>query len=91
MFRSKIIKQFLRWLFFLIFLTLLGFLIPQKLRMPVEGGTRKSYSEKSFWAYPWGRSATHKGVDIFVKKGTNIHATTAGTVLYTGKNQEARM
>ena len=85
MFRSRIIKQFLRWLCFLIFLALLGFLIPQKLRMPVEGATKKSYSQKSFWAYRWGRSVTHKGVDIFPKKGTNIHPATAGIVLYKGK------
>jgi len=85
MFRNKIIKQFLRWLFFLIFLALLGFLIPQKLRMPVEGATKKSYSQKSFWAYPWGRSVTHKGVDIFAKRGTNIYPATPGIVLYTGK------
>lgn len=85
MFRNRIIKQFLRWVFFLILLTLLGFLIPQKLRMPVEGATKKSYSQKSFWAYPWGRSVTHKGVDIFAKRGTNIRPATAGIVLYTGK------
>lgn len=78
MFRNKIIKQFLRWVFFLILLTFLGFLIPQKLRMPVEGATKKSYSQKSFWAYPWGRSVPHKGVDLFARKGTNIRPATAG-------------
>ena len=53
--------------------------------MPVEGATRKSYSQNSFWAYPWGKSVTHKGVDIFAKRGTNIHPATAGIVLYKGK------
>jgi len=54
--------------------------------MPVEGATRKSYSQNSFWAYPWGKSVTHKGVDIFAKKGTDVHPATAGIVLYRGKN-----
>ena len=85
MFRNKIIQLFFRWLALLIFLILLGLLLPQKFRMPVEGATRKSYSQHSFWAYPWGRSVTHKGVDIFAKRGTNIHPATAGLVLYKGK------
>lgn len=32
-----------------------------------------------------GKSVTHKGVDIFAKRGTNIRPATAGIVLYTGK------
>lgn len=66
-------------------LLLLGFIIPQQFIMPVEGATRKSYSQKSFWAYPWGKSVTHKGVDIFAKKGTDVHPATTGIVLYKGK------
>ena len=84
MFRNKITKRFFRWLAFLLFLILLGLLLPQKFRMPVEGATRKSYSQNSFWAYPWGKSITHKGVDIFAKRGTTIHAATPGIVLYKG-------
>lgn len=84
MFLTKIIKRFFRWVVFLIFLILLGLLLPQKLRMPVEGATRRSYSQKSFWAYPWGKSVTHKGVDIFARRGTNIHPATPGIVLYKG-------
>lgn len=85
MIRNKYIRQVLRWLAFLLLLILIGLLLPQKFRMPVEGATRKSYSQRSFWAYPWGRSVTHKGVDIFAKKGTNVHPATAGIVLFTGK------
>ena len=66
-------------------LLIIGFIIPQKLIMPVEGATRKSYSQNSFWAYPWGKSVTHKGVDIFAKRGTDVHPATAGIVLYKGK------
>lgn len=55
------------------------------MRMPVQGATRKNYSQDSYWFYPWGKSVTHKGVDIFAKKGAAIHSSTKGIVLYTGQ------
>jgi murein DD-endopeptidase MepM/ murein hydrolase activator NlpD len=61
-----------------------GFMIPQKFSMPVEGASHTSYHPDSFWYYPWGRSVTHKGVDIFTKEGTPINSATNGVVLYTG-------
>jgi len=60
-------------------------MIPQNLKMPVQGATKSDYNSKSFWFYPWGKSVTHKGVDIFAKKGTRIHSATWGIVLYSGK------
>ncbi|MBK8497919.1 MAG: M23 family metallopeptidase [Flavobacteriales bacterium] len=63
---------------------LIGFLLPQHLRMPVEGATTGSYHPESFWHHPWGRSGTHKGVDIFARKGTAVNAATGGCVIYTG-------
>lgn len=63
----------------------LGFLIPQNLKMPVKGATRSDYNPKSFWYYPWGKSVTHKGVDVFAKKGTAINSSTSGLVLYAGE------
>jgi len=65
-------------------LLLAGFIMPQKLIMPVEGATINSYSQNSFWAYAWGKSITHKGVDIFAKKGACIHAATPGLVISRG-------
>lgn len=53
--------------------------------MPVKGATKSDYNSKFFWFYPWGKSVTHKGVDIFAKKGTEIHSATSGFVLYSGK------
>lgn len=53
--------------------------------MPVEGATKSSYHPDSFWFYPWARSITHKGVDIFAKNGTNVRSSTVGIVLYTGQ------
>lgn len=62
-----------------------GFLIPQNLKMPVSGATKSDYHPESFWYYPWGKSITHKGVDIFARKGTAIRSSTSGLVLYSGK------
>ncbi len=65
-------------------LGVVGLLIPQQLQMPVVGAASGSYNAQSFWAYPWGKSVTHKGVDIFAPKGTRVQAATSGIVLYAG-------
>ncbi len=64
---------------------LIGYLIPQNLEMPVKGATASDYNAKSFWFFPWGKSVTHKGVDVFAKKGTEINSATSGIVLYSGE------
>jgi len=63
----------------------IGCLIPQHLKMPVHGAGKSDYHPESFWFYPWGKSVTHKGVDIFAEKGTAITASVAGLVLYSGE------
>ncbi len=65
----------------------LGFLLPENFKMPVEGATRGDYNQKSFWFYPWGKSVTHKGVDVFAKTGTRLNSATNGVVLYAGEIQ----
>jgi len=72
------------WVSILVIL-IIGFLIPQNLKMPVKGASKSSYNSKSFWAYPWGKSVTHKGVDIFAKKGTEINSSTSGLVVLSGR------
>ncbi len=62
----------------------IGFLIPQTFKMPVENATKNSYDQSSYWYYPWGKSVTHKGVDIFAKNKTPIHSSTIGIVLFAG-------
>ena len=63
---------------------IIGLLIPQNLQMPVDGADSGDYNHKTFW-YPWGgRARVHKGVDIFAKRGTNIHSATWGIVVSTG-------
>ncbi|MCE3226324.1 MAG: peptidoglycan DD-metalloendopeptidase family protein [Bacteroidetes bacterium] len=63
----------------------IGFLIPQDFTMPVKGADKGSYNQKSFWYYPWGKSGTHKGVDIFAKEGTPVTSATSGLVVYCGE------
>ncbi|RXK62676.1 M23 family metallopeptidase [Lacibacter luteus] len=77
-------KKIKRILLILLLILLIGFLIPQSFTIPVKGASKKSYNQQSFWAYPWGTSITHKGVDIFAKEGTEIVSSTSGIVLYTG-------
>lgn len=60
-------------------------ILPQEFSMPVDGATKNSYNPKSFWYYPWGKSGTHKGVDIFAKEGTGVSSSTKGLVIYTGE------
>ena len=85
MFAFKHISLKRKLLYTLILIIAIGFCIPQKFTMPVEGATNNSYNPKTFWYYPWGKSVTHKGVDIFAKEGTNVRPATAGLVLYTGE------
>ena len=75
--KSKIFK-------FLLLIVICGMVIPQKFSMPVENGTKRNYNQKSFWFYPWGKSITHKGVDIFAKSGINVLSSTMGLVIYEG-------
>jgi len=79
--KNKTIKILTR---ILLAIFLIGLLLPQNLSMPVESATKADYNPKSFWYYPWGKSVTHKGVDIFAKKGTNLRSSISGLVIYSG-------
>lgn len=68
---------------------LIGFLVPQDLRMPVVGATAKSYNHQTFWYEGWGASIVHKGVDVFAKKGTPINSSTSGIVISTGNGRKS--
>lgn len=69
----------------ILILVMVGLLIPQKFSMPVENATSADYHKESFWYYPWGKSVTHKGVDIFAIKGKNVRSSTVGLVLFSGQ------
>jgi peptidoglycan LD-endopeptidase LytH len=64
---------------------IIGLIIPQKVLMPVAGATASNYNAHSFWFYPWGKSVTHKGVDIFAKEGTNVVSSIDGFVIGAGQ------
>ncbi|MFD0861832.1 M23 family metallopeptidase [Sungkyunkwania multivorans] len=68
----------------LVIVLLTGMMIPQHFQMPVVGATQNDFNQESFWYYPWGRSVTHKGVDIFAEKGTTIKSSVKGFVVYQG-------
>jgi peptidoglycan LD-endopeptidase LytH len=78
-------KWIKRLLLFTITLLVIGYLLPQPYSMPVKGASINSYNQQSFWAYQWGTSITHKGVDIFAKEGADVLAPTYGIILFTGK------
>lgn len=68
----------------ILFLLATNFVIPITTHLPVKNMDRNSYSRNSFWFYPWGKSVTHKGVDVFATKGTPILSATEGLVIKVG-------
>ncbi len=50
---------------------------------------KNDYNQESYWHYPWGKSGTHKGVDIFAKKGTAVNSSTRGFVFSTGQGKRS--
>jgi peptidoglycan LD-endopeptidase LytH len=62
-----------------------GFVIPQNFSNPVDKADKNSYNSKSYWFYPWGKSGTHKSVDIFAKEGTTVYSSTGGLVIFQGE------
>lgn len=69
----------------LLALLLLGLLAPQWLRVPVQGASSRDWHPQSFWYEPWGRSGTHKGIDIFARQGTPLLAPSYGIVVFRGE------
>ncbi len=61
-----------------------GYLIPEKTIIPVQGAKPNDWNKQSFWYEPWGTSGVHKGIDIFAPKGRPLVSSTIGLVLYTG-------
>ena len=78
-------KKALKILFYsIVALLVINMLLPTKIQNPVEGCGRESYNPKSFW-HPWG-DHKHAGVDIFAKKGTNVHPAIGGIVVAAAHN-----
>lgn len=62
-----------------------GFVVPEHFANPVKGSNERDYNKSSFWYYPWGKSGTHKGVDIFAPGGTEVRSSTGGLVVFQGQ------
>ncbi len=71
-------------LFVIAVLLLVGFILPERITIPVAGATAKDWHPQSFWFEPWGTSGVHKGIDIFAKPGQPLVSTTDGFVVYKG-------
>jgi len=79
------IRVFLKLLMILLLVFFAGILLPQGFQMPVDGATSADYNPETFWYYPWGKSVTHKGVDIFAREGTLLYPSTPGLVVFSGQ------
>ena len=66
-------------------LVLIGYALPERLRIPVENATSADWNADSFWYEPWGASGVHKGIDIFAPVGRQAVAAVDGIVLYRGQ------
>ena len=62
-----------------------GFLFPESLVIPVQGADKHDWNHTTYWHEPWGRSVTHKGIDIFARQGTPVITASSGIVLFTGE------
>ncbi|MDR2013206.1 MAG: M23 family metallopeptidase [Rhodanobacter sp.] len=69
----------------LLAILVIGFLVPEKPLIPVEGATRTDWNPKSFWFEPWGQSGVHKGIDIFAKQGRPVISAVPGVLIYHGQ------
>ena len=68
--------------FLVVFVLFFYLFLSDTFMMPVKGARKKDYDQNAFGAPRVGH--THKGVDIFAKKGTPILSATDGVVIYTG-------
>ena len=64
-------------------------LLPQSFVLPVKEMKKSDYNQESYWHYPWGKSGTHKGVDIFGKKGSPVLSCVRGFTIATGDGKRS--
>jgi murein DD-endopeptidase MepM/ murein hydrolase activator NlpD len=63
---------------------LAGFVLPERLVIPVADAGAADWNHDTFWYAPWGISGTHKGIDIFADSGTPAVAASSGIVVFQG-------
>lgn len=91
MYRRKILNTIKKLFIVLMVVPVIGYLIPQRIIMPVEGATKKSYSQNSFWAYPWGKSVTIKELTFLQKEEPKFILQRRESFYIEEQNQEAAM
>lgn len=64
---------------------LAGYLIPERLVIPVQDASVADWNKDTFWYEPWGASGVHKGIDIFAPRGKQVLAATGGLVIFAGR------
>ncbi len=63
----------------------LGYLLPEKMIIPVKDATPNDWNHQTFWFEPWGKSGVHKGIDIFANKATPLISASYGIIIYQGQ------
>ena len=67
-----------------VLIIIVGYLLPEKHVLPVEGSSNWDWKSAAFWERRG--TSVHKGIDIFVKrKGIHAISSTNGIVIYNGK------
>lgn len=77
-------KKSLKILALFVVVVLIGMIPSFSCIIPVKNATAKDWNKDSFWYYPWGKSVTHKGIDIFAQHGTDVLAAHNGIVVAKG-------
>lgn len=77
-------KFFKKILWFLLFVIIIGYLIPNSISSPISQNNISKIDPDSFWCYPWGESGVHKGIDIFCEPRTDILSPVSGFVFKNG-------
>ena len=71
-----------------VLLIAIGYILPEKIVIPVEGATKNDWNHKAFWHEHWKKSIVHKGIDIFAKKGTPVLSSTKGVPCVKQRSNE---
>ncbi len=68
----------------ILFVSVIGYLIPNNISSPIAQNNISKIDPESFWYYPWGESGVHKGIDIFCDKGTPVLSPVSGFLIKKG-------
>ncbi|HXH98722.1 MAG TPA: M23 family metallopeptidase [Sphingobacteriaceae bacterium] len=56
----------------------------RELPIPVKNASPAHWDKLSYWYYPWGKSRTHKGIDIFSPHKTPVISPVNGLIVKAG-------